>query len=157
MGYGKGLGFLEYKYMFSLRKTHDCKDELKKVSIKSTPTRLVVMKFLEFSSEPVDVGTILSYLSKKNINADPATIFRMMNVFVDKGILKRIDFGEGKTRYELSNKGDHHHLICTNCGRIESVEDPYMSVFEAEIKKNKGFIVKNHSLEFFGICLNCQS
>lgn len=143
--------------MFNLINNHDCKDELKRVDVKITPVRLFAMKFFESAKQPVDVAQILSYFKNNNIKADPATIFRMVNVFVEKGILKRIDFGEGKTRYELSNKGDHHHLICTSCGHIESVEDSHMSNFEAEIKNNKGFIVKSHSLEFFGICLNCQS
>lgn len=143
--------------MFNLIKNHDCRQELKGFEVKATPARLAVMKFLETSSQPVDVKTILDYLSKENINTDPATIFRMMNVFVDKGILKKIDFKEGKTRYELSNNGDHHHLICTSCGRVESIEDSYMSGFEKEINKKKKFLVKSHSLEFFGICLSCQS
>ncbi|MEK7551205.1 MAG: transcriptional repressor [Patescibacteria group bacterium] len=143
--------------MFNLINNHDCKTELKKMEVKITPVRLFAMKFFESAKQPVDVSEIISYFKNNNIKADPATIFRLVNVFVEKGILKRIDFGEGKTRYELSNKGDHHHLICTNCGHIESVEDSHMSNFEAEIKKDKGFIVKSHSLEFFGICLNCQS
>lgn len=143
--------------MFNLIKNHDCRQELKGFEVKATPARLAVMKFLETSSQPVDVKTILDYLSKENINTDPATIFRMMNVFVDKDILKKIDFKEGKTRYELSNNGDHHHLICTSCGRVESIEDSYMSGFEKEINKKKKFLVKSHSLEFFGICLSCQS
>lgn len=143
--------------MFNLIKNHDCRQELKGFEVKATPARLTVMKFLETSTQPVDVKTILDYLSKENINTDPVTIFRMMNVFVDKGILKKIDFKEGKTRYELSNKGDHHHLICTSCGRVESIEDSHMSDFEKEIKRKKKFLVKSHSLEFFGICQNCQS
>lgn len=143
--------------MFNLIKNHDCRQELKGFEVKATPARLTVMKFLETSTQPVDVKTILDYLSKENINTDPATIFRMMNVFVDKGILKKIDFKEGKTRYELSNNGDHHHLICTSCGRVESIEDSHMSDFEKEIKRKKKFLVKSHSLEFFGICQNCQS
>ncbi len=138
-------------------KHHDCRQELKSFDIRVTPARLAVMKFLESSQRPVDVNTILKYLTKENKLTDPATIFRMMHIFVDKGILKKIDFGEGKTRYELLSKRDHHHLICTNCGSIESIEDSHMNDFESEIKDKKGFMVKAHSLEFFGICLNCQS
>ena len=151
------LGHSRIENMFNFTKTHDCREELKSFAVKATSARLTVMKFLETSSQPVDVNSILDYLTKANINIDPATIFRMMNVFVNKGILKKIDFGEGKTRYELANKGDHHHLICTSCGRVENIEDSYMSGFEEEINKKKKFLVKSHSLEFFGICLSCQS
>ena len=143
--------------MLNLFKNHDCREELKSLDVKVTPARLTVMKFLESLRHPTDVNAILDYLKKENVNTDPATIFRMMNSFVNKGILKKIDFGERKTRYELANKGDHHHLICTNCTRVESIEDSHMSEFEEEIKKKKKFLVKSHSLEFFGLCQNCQS
>ncbi len=136
---------------------HNCKDELRKLDIKVTPLRLAVMRFLESTKKPADVNTILSYLEKNKIDVDPATIFRMMNLFVKKGITHQVQFQEGKTRYELSAKEDHHHLICEKCGSIEDISDDFMEEFEKEINKKKKFLVKSHSLEFFGICRNCQS
>ena len=114
------------------------------------------MQFLESMEHPVDVQTIINYLEQKNIDTDPATIFRMMHDFLQKGITKQIQFQESKARYELSNKRHHHHLICTNCGKIEEVEGDFLKQTEEEIYKDKRFRVKDHSLEFFGLCANCQ-
>lgn len=139
-----------------LNKQHDCKKELKGVSLKITPARIAVLNFLETTKEPVDVGNILDFLREKDLNSDPATIFRMMNQFFEKGIIQRVQFGEGKYRYEKSDN-DHHHLICTTCGKVEDIGDKNMKDFENEIKTKKGFLVKHHSLEFFGLCKNCQN
>jgi Fe2+ or Zn2+ uptake regulation protein len=56
------------------------------------------------------------FLEKNNIKSDPATVFRIVNMFTEKGLTKQIQLNEGKFRYELSSKEDHHHLICEKCG-----------------------------------------
>jgi Fur family ferric uptake transcriptional regulator len=70
-------------------------------------------------------------------------------------IINRVEFGEGKYRYELK-KNHHHHLICTNCGKIEEVEGDFLKKMEDDIFKSKKFKVESHSLEFFGLCEDCQ-
>jgi len=147
---------LDRIYMFSFKNNHNCKEELQEVSLKATPARIAVMKFLESVDKPVDVNSILDYLRQRDIDTNPATIFRMMNDFLQKGITKQIQFQEGKARYELSNKGHHHHLICTNCGKVEEVEGDFLKSMEEKIYKDKKFRVKDHSLEFFGLCVDCQ-
>ena len=142
--------------MFNLINKHSCKDELQEASLKATPIRLAVLKFLEFTDQPVDTQSIINYLKKERINADPATIFRMMNDFVEKGITKEVQLVKGKVHYELISKGDHHHLICEKCGRIEAVEDNFVPLMEKELAKKHEFLIKRHSLEFFGLCRNCQ-
>jgi Fur family ferric uptake transcriptional regulator len=142
--------------MVAFFKQHNCKEELQEASLKATPARIAVLKFLEATDQPVDVNSIISYLRQKNVDIDPATIFRMMHDFMQKGITKQIQLNEGKARYELSNKRHHHHLICTNCGKIEEVEGDFLKQMEEEIYKDKKFRVKDHSLEFFGLCADCQ-
>jgi len=142
--------------MFNLIKKHNCKDELQEVSLKATPARIAVLQFLENVNQPVDANMILDYLRQKDVDVDPATIFRMMNIFHKKGITQQIQLQEGKARYELSNRSHHHHLVCTNCGKIEEVEGDFLKKMEKDVFKSKKFKVKSHSLEFFGLCSNCQ-
>src|SRR3989338_9469925 len=118
---------------------HDCKSELKKASLKATPARLAVLNLLEKTEYPIDVGAINIYLKKKNIKVDPATVFRIINVFADRGIVKQIHLNEDKFRYEYSSKLDHHHLICEKCGAIEDISDCNISALEKDIRKKKGF------------------
>lgn len=133
---------------------HDCREELRHARLKLTPARLAVIEFLENTEKPADVEMILEKLKKAKIKADPATIYRILDIFHEKGLVQKIEFGEGKYRWEKSDK-HHHHLICTNCGRVEDVEGEYLSVLEKQIKNQTGFSVKSHSLEFFGLCREC--
>lgn len=136
---------------------HSCKDELNDAQLRATPIRLAVMKLLEQINEPVDVGVIKNYLRTQHIDADPATIFRMMNSFTKKGITKQISFNEGKFRYELAGKPDHHHLVCVSCAGVQSFSDCTIPELEEVIKTRENFLVKRHALEFFGLCGKCQN
>lgn len=135
---------------------HNCKNELNELDLRATPARIATMQLLESTKEPVDTATIMEHLQKEDIATDPATVFRIVNMFTQKGITSPIQFQEGKTRYELANKTDHHHLICENCGRIEDIQDTVIPALEKNIAKKHNFIVKRHSLEFFGLCADCK-
>jgi Fur family ferric uptake transcriptional regulator len=127
---------------------------LTKAGIKVTPARTAVAKYLGSINKPVDVDTITNEVRKKD-EVNTVTIYRILDIFLSKGIIKRIELGEGKYRYELAGS-HHHHLICTNCGNISDVEGEYLKDMEDKIRSKKGFLVKSHSLEFFGLCRNCQ-
>jgi Fur family ferric uptake transcriptional regulator len=138
-------------------KQHDCKEELRKVNLRATPARLAVMKFLEAAGEPVDTNTIIDFVNNKGIKTNPATVFRIINMFIQKGLTIPIQFQEGKTRYELANRKHHHHLVCEKCGKIENVLGHFPCALEKQIQGKHKFLVKRHSLEFFGLCQDCQS
>lgn len=135
---------------------HNCKEELRKHSLKATPSRLAVLNLLEATNNPIDVATIFEYVKKQRIDADPATIFRIINILTEHGIAKQIHLGEGKFRYEYAAKAEHHHLVCMQCGDIEDISDCPITTLEKAITKKKQFIIKKHALEFFGVCKQCQ-
>lgn len=135
---------------------HDCKQELRSADLKATPARLAILQLLEDTQTPLDTATIINFLNKKNIKTDQATVFRIINMFTDKGLTRQIQLNEGKFRYELSSKPDHHHFICEKCGAIEDISDCNIEKLEKEIAQKKNLLVKRHSLEFFGVCSLCQ-
>lgn len=126
------------------------------VTIKKTPARSAITEFLSSSSLPVDVEQVIKFLRSKNLNTNKVTVYRIIEFMLKNGIVNRLEFGEGKYRYEMQ-KDHHHHLVCTNCGAIKDVPGDFLGKFEKEIRNKEGFLVKSHSLEFFGICKNCQS
>lgn len=144
------------RIMVNAKIKHDCKDELNEANLRATPARLAIMQYLEQTDQPVDVQTLIEFLDNNGIKSDPATVFRIVNMFTEKGLTKQIQLNEGKFRYELSSKEEHHHLICTQCGAIEDISDCGIDLLEKEIQKKKGFLVKTHALEFFGVCKQCQ-
>ena len=123
--------------------------------LKSTPARAAITDFLRRSSSPVDVEEIINFLRSKKLKTNKVTVYRNIEFLYKNKVVERLEFGEGKFRYEIK-KRHHHHLICTNCGKIKEVEGDFLKKIEEEIYKDKNFKVTGHSLEFFGLCRNCR-
>ena len=145
----------DLRYYECTMNTHDCKTELRNTSLKVTTARLAVLKILEKSDKPLSALSLTSSLRQKGGKADPATIFRMMNTFVRQGLVKQISFQDKKARYEIATRKDHHHFVCEKCGIVEDISDCSIDVVTHKIEK-KGLLIKSHSLEFFGLCTQCQ-
>lgn len=130
-------------------------EELKNSGFKITKARKALIELLLESNQPLSVPEISSLL--RNLNANKTTIYREISFLIDQGVVKEIDFGESKKRYEYDFKKHHHHLVCVSCKRIEDIEvEANIEAEEKRIEKISGFRVVNHSLEFFGICRRCQ-
>jgi len=125
--------------------------------LKRTRARVTVLDILEQEKSPVDVKKIVDGLGKRKVKADQATVYRIMDAFYKKGIVERLELGEGKFRYELSKRDHHHHLVCEKCGSIEDVRADAIEMLEKKLAKNTGFNIKRHCLEFYGECIKCQS
>ncbi len=120
--------------------------------IKITPARIRVLDTLINSKKPLTVEDVAKKLGSQ---AHLATIYRTLEKFVSVGIFERVDFQEGKFRYEYVHD-HHHHAVCDSCHTIVEIKD---STFEKQINKlniSGGFNITRHAIEFFGLCGPCQ-
>ena len=70
-------------------------------------------------------------------------------------MVKRSEFGDGLSRYELLAEGDeshHHRLICTECASVVAVEDCELAGIAEPMAAWNGFRSVTHHPEFFGVC-----
>lgn len=123
--------------------------------LRKTKARSAVFDILEKKRTPVDVNEIFNLLKVNSLRVDQATVYRIVDAFLKAGLIRKLELQEGKYRYEIA-KDDHHHLICQVCGTIEDISDCNIQSLEKDINRKKKFLVKTHSLEFFGICNQCQ-
>lgn len=116
-----------------------------------TVIRKKIIGILTDATTPLSVQDIL-----KKVKANKTTIYRQFDFLKAKKIVVEIDLLDGKKRYELKERGHHHHLICTNCDRIQEINlGSDLKKEEKMIEKNNNFKVTKHSLEFFGLCDKC--
>lgn len=133
----------------------DFKSELVKTGLKQTKSRLAILSLLQENKTPLEAPEIIQLLSQKKLKTDSATVYRILDIFYEKGLLKKVHLAKsGVTYYEL-NTDDHHHFICQNCNIVEDVSDCNLQKFARTIEERKGVVIKSHSLEFFGLCKNC--
>jgi Fur family ferric uptake transcriptional regulator len=72
-------------------------------------------------------------------------------------LISKIEFGDGRIRYEICTDKEHHdHLICEKCKRSVEVIDPKIESLQKRLAQKHGFELTGHRLYLFGICKNCQ-
>ena len=129
--------------------------------MKLTLIRKKIVSFFKKQKKPIAYDKIIDYLKKNNISSDRSTIFRNLNFLEKKGIIKKVNFGDGISRYELLKENDHHHhIVCLNCKKVidffDEDLDKLVKKIEKKFEENKKFKIKSHQFDFFGYCKKCQ-
>lgn len=129
-----------------------------KSATRNTPIRTGLLEIVAKHREPLTAQELLQLLKTKGLVANKTTVYRQLEALVRFGILKEVHFADRTTRYESAVTDEHHHhLVCVHCQRIEDISlSTDLEREEKTIWKNKKFKVLQHSLEFFGICHNCN-
>ncbi|MCF8241440.1 MAG: transcriptional repressor [Melioribacteraceae bacterium] len=126
------------------------KDIIKESGAKLTKPRLMVLEALYSQERPISLSDIADIC----FEIDFASVYRTIKLFDELGILQTINIGDKKPKYELeTKKSHHHHIICSECGRIEKIDLCILP----EIQKLTKFKIVNHSMEFIGICPDCNT
>ena len=126
-------------------------------SHKITGPRAAILEILRSHPHPLTNREILAALHKGQ--CDLATIYRSMHLLEKMGMVKRFDFGDGASRFELvgeNDDGHHHHLVCTKCSVVVEIGECFPGEIERRIAAANGFKAVTHKLEFFGLCPDCQ-
>ncbi len=126
-----------------------------------TPQRRLVLEvFLENKEKHLSAEDVYQ-LSRQKEEIGLATIYRTLDLFEELGLLTKINFGDGRSRYELAQDNlnephNHHHLICINCGRILEVEEELFHKLEEIVERKHEFSIVDYNLQFFGYCNRCH-
>lgn len=132
-------------------------ENLKAAGERMTVARREIIRAFMRSSSPLSAGAILEILKKKEISTNKTTVYRELNFLEKKNIVRAIQFDERTRRYELAPEEHRHHLICTNCKRIDDVVLNHdLDEVEQRVREQKKFRVERHALEFYGVCEMCQ-
>lgn len=141
--------------------TQTLKEILRRLQAKDyklTPQRqLVVQVLLNNTDKHLSAEEIYHAVKEANPDIGLATVYRTLELLSDLDILQKIDFGDGRCRYEFREQAHHHHhLICTACGKVEEFGEDLLDALEEHVARQSGFRVTDHLVKFYGLCRDCQ-
>lgn len=134
-------------------------DILKQNGLKVTSTRVWMLKLFKDSHAPLNAEKLHKKMADRG--ADLATIYRNLETFLEKNLIRKVDLGGNFTSYELS-ENHHHHIVCKKCGLVEDFNlYPNKCVIDRISKKilrSSSYFdrIMEHSFELFGVCRKCQ-
>jgi Fur family ferric uptake transcriptional regulator len=119
--------------------------------MKMTGQRRVIARVLSDSHDHPDVEE----LYRRSVKADPkisiATVYRTVRLFEEAGLLDKLDFGDGRARYEEATENHHDHLIDMQSGKVFEFNDPDVEALQERIAKKLGYKLVGHRMELYGV------
>jgi Fur family ferric uptake transcriptional regulator len=128
--------------------------------LRSTAQRRLIAETFFSGPSHVSIEDLLADVRKRDPQVGYATVYRTLKLFTESGIAAERHFGDGPSRYEVSDEGagDHHdHFICEECGKIIEFHDERVEVLQEAIANTLGFIIERHKHEIYGTCAECQA
>lgn len=131
-------------------------ENVKRSGYKLTKVRHTLIEFLFSQAKPLSAPEILQKIQKKHYSTNKTTIYRELEFLCSQKIAEEVTLGDGIKRYEIP-LSHHHHLVCLQCRKVSDVSfQNDIEAYERRISRSNGFKIFRHSLEFFGICVDCQ-
>ena len=124
--------------------------EIRSAGLKVTHARRAILRILESEdSTHVSADDIHKKLIESGEEVGIATIYRVLNQFVNAGICIRHNFETGQSLYELTPDHHHDHMVCLTTGKVIEFEDEMIERRQEEVAAKKGYRIVDHSLVLY--------
>ncbi|HON55418.1 MAG TPA: Fur family transcriptional regulator [bacterium] len=128
---------------------------LKKCNLKSTPQRIEIFRFLKSTKIHPSPDLIFSKLKKKFNTISRATVYNTVQTLYNKGIIKKLDFGEGFERCDGDSE-NHLHFYCKKCKKILDIYKSLDRNFLKKIEQTENIKIDNTEIYIKGLCFKCK-
>ncbi len=119
--------------------------------LRMTEQRRTIAGVLEAADDHPDVEELYARASAADPNISLATVYRTVKLFEEAGILEKLDFRDGRARYEDAERDHHDHLIDMNSGEVIEFVDEEIEALQEKIAEKLGYDLKGHRLELYGV------
>lgn len=119
--------------------------------LRMTEQRRTVARVVGEAEDHPDVEELYARASGLDPRISLATVYRTVKLFEEAGILEKLEFGDGRARYEDAERDHHDHLIDVNTGEVIEFVDPEIEALQEKIAARLGYKLIGHRLELLGV------
>ena len=127
-------------------------DRLRSRQVRLTGPRRAILSLLEKERLPLSAKEVWEKIPAPK--SDLVSVYRILERFGKEGIVSQVQLGDHTARFELL-RGHHHHVRCTNCGKVADV-DLCVKDIERKVLRQSGFRVAFHDFQLVGLCKTCS-
>ena len=126
------------------------KEVLQKEGLRFTRQRLAVWTEIGISREHRDADDIYISIRSKGAKVSRATVYRTIDVLVKNNLVRKLDVGDGKNRFESKIDEEHHdHMICLETGNIIEFYNSRLEQLQEKIALDNGYELVRHVHQLF--------
>lgn len=119
--------------------------------LRMTEQRRIVARVVGEAEDHPDVEELYARAARIDPRISLATVYRTVKLFEESGILEKLEFGDGRARYEDAERDHHDHLIDVNSGEVIEFVDPDIEELQERIAARLGYRLIGHRLELLGV------
>lgn len=124
-----------------------CEDQ----GLRMTDQRRTIATILDSVIDHPDVEELYGRINKVDKSISLATVYRTVKLFEELGILEKLEFGDGRARYEDADREHHDHLINVQNGEVIEFINSDIEKLQEKIAQELGFKLLGHKLELYGV------
>ena len=121
------------------------------MGLRLTEPRRVIARVLEQATDHPDVEELHARAIAIDAGISIATVYRTVKLFEEAGIIERLEFGDGRARYEDARREHHDHLIDLQSGKVIEFIDPEIEALQEKIAEKLGYELRGHRMELYGV------
>lgn len=130
-------------------------DLLKRYGLKITKGRVAILSVLSRTNKSIGADAIFEECRNNGVDINLSTVYRALELFVEKGIVDKFALKEGMCSYKLKGEEHKHLLKCNVCQKEVQVPCP-MRQIEEIVQNETGFTLTKHNLVMTGVCEECS-
>jgi Fur family ferric uptake transcriptional regulator len=119
--------------------------------LRMTEQRRTIAAVLEGSDDHPHVEELYARASEVDPRISLATVYRTVKLFEEAGIIEKLEFRDGRARYEDAEREHHDHLIDIQSGEVIEFVDPEIEELQEKIARKLGYELRGHRLELYGV------
>ena len=113
-----------------------------------------IIKVVREAAGPLRPLEILELASRIVPTLGIATVYRQLRRLQDAGQVRAVDLGVNDVRYEPTDRGHHHHFLCSECEEAFDIHGCAEGISEMV---PPGFMVQTHEITLYGQCEECRT
>lgn len=121
--------------------------------LRMTGQRRTIALVLQASADHPDAEVLYGRACAVDPRISLATVYRTLKLFDEAGILDKLEFGDGRARYEDAERAHHDHLIDVSTGQVIEFVDPAIEALQERIAERLGYRLIGHRLELLAVPL----
>jgi Fur family ferric uptake transcriptional regulator len=122
----------------------------KEKGLKMTGPRKTISEALSLSEDHPDAETLYQRVQSIDKTVSLATVYRTLKLFEESEIIEKLDFGDGRSRFEKAPREHHDHLIDIETGDVIEFQNDAIEQIQREVAERLGYELTAHRLELFG-------
>jgi Fur family ferric uptake transcriptional regulator len=135
---------------------HSLIQTLRQLGYRLTPQREMIIEAIAHASGHMTAEEIYEQIKTRTQAVNIATVYRTLDLLVEKGLASRADLWDGRVVYATFQHGPHIHLVCRECGGIYNADHALLLSLGNALGERYGFSADLQHLTIAGLCAECQ-